>query len=93
MRRQKGNIDYEKDIEKVTDMGICFCQQKLKKNMKCFYIFFKKKKRLFLLAISLQPVKLLYFHKIVTIPGFKVTWDIVNFFRFLPPQITDPSNN
>lgn len=43
MRRQKGNIDYEKDIEKVTDMGICFCQQKLKKNMKCFYIFFKKK--------------------------------------------------
>lgn len=43
MRRQKGNIDYEKDIEKVTDMGICFCQQKLKKNMKCFYIFFLKK--------------------------------------------------
>lgn len=38
MRRQKGNIDYEKDIEKVTDMGIYFCQQKLKKNMKCFYI-------------------------------------------------------
>lgn len=42
MRRQKGNIDYEKDIEKVTDMGIYFCQQKLKKNMKCFYILKKK---------------------------------------------------
>lgn len=42
MRRQKGNIDYEKDIGKVTDMGIDFCQQKLKKNMKCFYILKKK---------------------------------------------------
>lgn len=52
-----------------------------------------KKKRLFLLAISLQPVKLPYFHKIMTIPEFKVTWDVLYFFRFLPPQITDPSNN
>lgn len=31
MRRQKENIDYEKDKEKVRDMGIYFCQQKLKK--------------------------------------------------------------
>lgn len=56
-------------------------------------LLYFKKKDFFLLAISLQPVKLLYFHKIMTIPGFKVTWDILYIFRFLPPQITDPSNN
>lgn len=71
-------------------MGIYFCQQRLKKNMRCFYV-----KKFSLLTISLKPVKLLYFHKIMTIPGFKVTWGILGFFldSCLPKLLTPVTAN